>query len=97
MPQNHRVSDDRWQRLRARTFRWNDGKTIEGYFAAEVVGGSVTWFVWSHVHGEGQRGLGSQSLDALIRDGAPIPVPPVLLEEIQRAIEAATIRDPEEV
>lgn len=96
MPQTRWVSDDRWQRLRARTFRWNDGKTVEGYCAAEVVSGSVTWFAWSHVHGEGRRELGQQSHETLTREGPPLPVPGALLEEIRRALEASTIENPKE-
>ena len=96
MPQTPRVSDDRWQRLRAQTFRWNDGKTVEGYYAAEVVSGTVTWFAWSHVHGEGRRELGQQSHDAVVRDGPLFPVPAALLKEILRAVEASTIESPKE-
>lgn len=91
MPQTRRVSDDRWQRLRAKTFRWNDGKTVEGYFAAEVISGSVTWFAWSHVHGEGRVEFGTQAHKTLMEIGPPIPVPAALLEEIHRALEASTV------
>ena len=95
MPQTRRVSDDRWQRLRAKTFRWNDGKTVEGYFAAEVASGSVTWFAWSHVHGEGRVEFGAQTQETLSLKGPPIPVPAALLEEIHRALEASTVRTEE--
>ena len=96
MPQTEAVND-RWQRLRAKTFRWNDGKSIEGYLAAEVVGANVTWFTWSHLHGEGRREVGTQSQEALREAGPPIAVPKSILEEILRALEASSNDTPKDV
>ena len=79
---------DRAARLRARTFRWNAGDDTTGYCAAEIDGGLVTWFAWSHVHGEGRRELGAQRLEDLRARGPLVPVPPRILGEILTALEA---------
>ena len=83
------MSDERWQRLRARTFRWNDGISIEGYLAAEVASGRVTWFAWSHVHGNGRTEFGAQSREALLANGPPVAVPKAILEEILGALDTS--------
>jgi hypothetical protein len=73
---------DRSRLLTGRTFRWNDGADTTGYLAAEVRGDEVRWFAWSHVHGEGPRELGVQSLEEVTRVGPPVAVPPAILAQV---------------
>lgn len=80
---------DRAARFRARTFRWNAGEDTTGYCAAEVSVGRVTWFAWSHVHGEGRRERGVQSLEELRERGPLVPVPSRILTEILAALAEA--------
>lgn len=81
--------ETRWLRLRAKTFRWNDGLDVEGYCAAEVTDGEVVWSTWSHRHGGGPCVLGRQRLAELRRDGPPFSVPSAILRSVERALGAS--------
>lgn len=72
--------------MTSRTFRWNEEGETSGYHAAEVMGGTVRWLRWSHVHGEGRRELAVQDREALERDGPPVRVPPPVLAQIRVAL-----------
>ncbi len=72
--------------MQARTFRWTAGEDTSGYSAAEVVPGRVLWLSWSHVHGEGRRELGTQTLEQVRADGPAVSVPSQVLEEILAAL-----------
>lgn len=76
----------RMRRLRSRTLRWNEPGEVDGYRAAEIEGGRVRWFAWSHLAGEGCRELGVQSGEALLAEGPPIDVPPAILGQIHEAL-----------
>lgn len=75
--------------MRSKTFRWNDGRRTDHYEAAEVIGNEVTWFEWSHVHGNGRREVARQTLASLLLDGPPLDVPPSILVEIRELLAAA--------
>ncbi len=81
------MDEDRLRRLRAHTFRWNEGDDTTGYSAAEIEGDRVRWLRWSHVHGEGRRDLGAQSRREIERDGPPLAVPARVLAQILAALE----------
>ncbi len=78
--------NDRWALLRSRSFRWNDGAATDGYLGAEVSAGTVTWFAWSHTHGEGRRDLGTQSLAELEQVGPPLRVPERIIAQVTAAL-----------
>lgn len=80
------MDDERLERLRARTFRWNEGDDTSGYCAAEIAGGRVVWLRWSHVHGQGRAELGSQSREELERSGPPLAVPARVLAQVLAAL-----------
>ena len=83
-----RVVNDRWALMRSRAFRWNDGSSTDGYLGAEVSAGTVTWFAWSHTHGEGRAALGTQTLAELEQVGPPLRVPGPVLAQVVAALRA---------
>lgn len=70
----------RW--AEARTFRWNDGESTEGYQAVEVDGEGLLWFRWSHVHGEGRVDEARQSFAGFL-DGPLRPCPKPIEDQLR--------------
>jgi hypothetical protein len=71
-----------------RTLRWSDGESTGGYHAVDVGPDGLTWFDWSHVHGEGRIERGHQTLSAFLADGPLFPPPPSVLRQLTTAARA---------
>lgn len=71
-----------------RTLRWSDGESTDGYHAVDVGRDGLTWFDWSHIHGEGRIERGHQTLAAFLADGPLHPPPPSILRQLTAAARA---------